>query len=153
MSNAEKFVDRVPFVRQAGHTTAIQGIGVDNSLRQDLYYKPGSTPERIKKFRKSEKEIIGKKQLHYGVYDDPKDHEDLIHGMKTLKSDHVNDCIKGNNINGVNHFLNQIKEDKYTSSRREPLGKGLQRNYQFPDKVQNEDFRFGAPTVGCKHNY
>lgn len=152
MSNTGKFIDRAPILKHAGHTTAIEGLCADNSIRQDLYCKPGSTPEKIKKYRKSEKEIIGKKQLHFGVYDDPKDHEDMIHGVKTLASDHVNDCIKGKNLNGVNYFLNQIKEDKYSSSRREPLGKGLQRNYEFPQKVKEDIFRFGVPTGGCKYN-
>jgi hypothetical protein len=147
MSNSGKFVDRVPFKSQAGHTSAIQGISVDNSLRQDLYCKRGSTPENIKKYRKSEKEIVGRKQLHPGIYDDPKDYENYTHGVKTLCSDHVNDCIKGNNLNGVNHFLNQIKEKKYSSAQREPLGKSLQRNYAFPDEVKKHDFKFGVPTV------
>jgi hypothetical protein len=90
------------------------------------------------------------KQIHYGIYDDPKDYENYIHGVKTCESEHVNDCINGRNLNGVNHFVNQIKENKYTSSQREPLGQGIMRNYVFPDKVKEDSFKFGVPTSGCK---
>lgn len=153
MSNTGKFSDRAPFMKEAGHTSSIQGLTVDSSIRQDVYYKPPSTPESIKKYRKSEKEIIGKKQLHYGIYNDDHSYENYIHGNKTKDSDHVNDCIKGNNLNGVNYFLNLIKEQKYASSRREPLGNSIQRNYIFPEVVKKEEFKFGVPTVGCKHKY
>jgi hypothetical protein len=87
--------------------------------------------------------------LHYGIYNDPKDHENYIHGVKTLESDHVTDCIKGNNLNGVNYFLNEIKENKYARLQREPLGKSIIRNYEFPEKVKEDTFRYGAPTSGC----
>ena len=107
------------------------------------------TPQDIKRYRKLSKETPGVKQLHYGVYNDPKDHENLIHGVKTLDSDHVNDCIKGNNLNGVNYFLNEIKENKYSRLQREPLGKSIIRNYEFPEKVREDNFRFGAPNTGC----
>ena len=150
MSNSNKFTDRTPFIKEAGHTTAISGLSADVSLRQDLYCPRGSTPEHIKKYRKSEKEVIGTKQVHYGIYDDDRSYENSVHGVKTMRSDHVDDCIKGKNLNGVSYFLNNIKEQKYASAKREPLGSGLQRNYIFPDKVQEPGFKFGNATKGCK---
>jgi hypothetical protein len=90
------------------------------------------------------------KQLHYGVYNDPKDYEDLIHGMKTLDSDHVNNCIKGSNLPGIKNFINNIQENKYARNNREPLGKSLMRNYNFPEKTTQDNFKFGIPTTGCK---
>ena len=150
MSNKNKYTDRTPFLKEAGITTAIEGLSADRSLRQDLYNQKVYTPEKLKKYRKSERELIGTKQIHYGIYDDSRDYEKKIHGMKTLGSDHVDDCIKGNNLKGINHFMNDLKEQKYASSKREPLGKGLQRDYVFLDKYKKEDFRFGVPTNGCK---
>ena len=150
MSNTGRLIDRTPYLTNAGLSTTIEGLSADNSIRQELYIKHHLTPEKIKKYRKSEKEIVGKKQIHYGIYDDPKDFETFIHGAKTKHSEHVNDCIKGDNLSGINHFINQIKEQKYASSRREPLGQGIQRNYVFPNKTKDEEFRFGVPTVGCK---
>jgi hypothetical protein len=109
------------------------------------------TPTDIKRFRKLTRETPGVKQLHYGIYNDPRDYENYIHGIKTSDSDHVNDCIYGRNLNGVNHFVNQIHEDKYIRNQREPLGQSIIRNYTFPDKVKEESFKFGVPTTGCKY--
>ena len=110
------------------------------------------TPEHIKKYRKSIREQPGLKQVHYGRYDDPKVYEEYTHGNKTLTSEHVPECIKGNNLSGVGYFLNSIKEDKYARSQREPLGKSIIRNYNFPEKVKEEEFKFGVPSSRGKYN-
>jgi hypothetical protein len=39
MSNAGKFKDYTPFLRNAGVTTATESVRCDHSLRQDLYFK------------------------------------------------------------------------------------------------------------------
>lgn len=158
MSNTGKFKDKTPFIPQAGITTALAGIGTDQSIRQDIYYqvikhhltiKPRThTPEHIKKFRKSTREVPGVKQIHYGIYDIPKDYENIVHGVKTSASDHVTDCIKGKNHSGINHFQNQLKESKYHSLKREPLGHPIIRDYKFPEQVTDENFKFGLPTKG-----
>lgn len=151
MSNSGKFSDKAPFLMQAGYTSAVEGLSADNSIRQDLYMKVETrTPERIKKYRNSTKERVGVKQLHPGIYDDDKTYESYTHGIKTLYSEHVPDCIKVPGNSGVGYFLNQIKEQKYASNKREALGRGLQRNYVFPEETQKEGFRFGVKTNGCK---
>ena len=45
--------------------------------------------------------------------------------------------------------FNQIKEAKYQSHKREPLGKGLSRDYQMPTDTHNSDFRFGIKSSQC----
>ena len=151
MSYAEKAIDRTPFIPGAGITSqsALEGVSADQSIRQDLYFTPNTqTPDNIKKYRDSTRQRVGVKQLHPGIYDDPKDHEDLVHGVKTKHSDHVPDCIKGANIDGNKFFMNQLAESHYASSKREPLGKSIVRNYKFPEAVKENNFRFGIPTTG-----
>ena len=153
MSYAEKAIDRTPFIPGAGITSqsALEGASADQSIRQDLYFTPGTqTPDNIKKYRESTRQRVGVKQLHPGIYDDPKDYENLVHGCKTLNSDHVPDCIKGANIDGNKFFMNQLAESHYASSKREPLGKSIVRNYKFPfpEVVKDNNFRFGIPTTG-----
>lgn len=151
MSNQGKFKDHTSFMRPAGITCSIEGVTADNSIRQDLYYKPSTvTPEEILKYRNSTRERVGVKQLHPGIFNDPKDYELLVHGLKTAASDHVPDCIKGSNLSGNKFLMNQLKENHYASAKREPLGKSLQRDYIFPDECKKDDFKFGIPTVGCK---
>ena len=151
MSYSEKAIDRTPFIPGAGitSTSALQGASADQSIRPDLYFKPNSqTPDNIKKYRDSTRQRVGVKQLHPGIYNDPKDYENIVHGIKTLNSDHVPDCIKGANIDGNKIFMNQLAESHYASNKREPLGKSIVRNYNFPEQVKNSNFKFGIPTTG-----
>lgn len=151
MSNKGKFIDNTPFLRTSGLTTALEGVTADQSIRQDLHWRAiTSTPEHIKKYRKSIREMPGVKQLHPGIFNDPKDYEDLIHGVKTQDSEHVDQCIKGSKLSGIKFFENEIKESKYARNNREPLGKSIIRNYEFPEKVREDNFKFGIPTTGCK---
>lgn len=108
-------------------------------------------PEVQHKFSKTLREIPGKKQLHPGVFNDPKDHEALIHGKKTAASEHTSDCIYGTNLNGIKYFMNEMKEKQYVRSKKEPLGKTMERNYIFPPEAQTDGFKFGVPTHGSKN--
>lgn len=46
--------------------------------------------------------------------------------------------------------FNEIKEDKYASHLREPLGKGYSRQYDWPERAANGDIIFGVPTAGLE---
>ena len=149
MSNEGKYWDSTPFIPMGGITTAISGQSLDQSMRPDLYpLSTSMTPDSLIKYRNTRHLIPGIKQVHYGIYDDPRDYEDLVHGVPSKSSDHVPDCIKGSNLNGNKYFMNLIAESQYPSAKREPLGKSIVRNYKFPEEVKNVNFRFGIPTSG-----
>ena len=105
-------------------------------------------PVAAKKYRDSLRQRVGVKQLHYGIYDDPRYYESIRHGITTKSSDHVPDVIKGLNLDGNNAFMNELAESHYASNKREPLGKSIVRNYKFPEVVKSADFKFGIPTSG-----
>ncbi|CAG9329019.1 unnamed protein product [Blepharisma stoltei] len=112
-----------------------------------------STPPNIKKFRKSFNEEPGAKQIHYGVADDPLPPESFTYGKKTHGSDHVHEVIKPNQLQGLTEFANKLKEDKYASSIREPLGRPMERNYEMPGVVHEPDFKYGVKTIGSESAY
>lgn len=56
------------------------------------------------------------------INDAPKVPDNFAFGKKTYNSDHVNHVIKAQNLNGLADKFNDIKEGKYASSIREPLG-------------------------------
>ena len=148
MSYAEKAIDRTPFIPGAGLASKpSQDISLDTVLKQDIYNPTvTSTPDNLKKYRQNLARSVGKKQLHYGIYDDNHDYENLVHGKKLPESDHVYQLIKGPNNDGIKNFINSIDESNYASNKREPLGKSIVRNYKFPDEVKSQNFRFGVPT-------
>ena len=63
MSNKGKFVDSTPFIPFAGVTTAIENLNADQSILQDLYFKPSTTtPAKLVKYRNTIREIPGRRQ-------------------------------------------------------------------------------------------
>ena len=91
------------------------------------------------------------KQVHYGVADDDKLDEQFAFGKKTYGSEHVDGVIKAQNLAGLADYNNDLKEGKYHSHIREPLGKGFERGYQYPDAVHEEKFQFGVPTLSSEN--
>ena len=58
--------------------------------------------------------------------------ENYRFGKKTYGSDHVDTVIKAQNLSGLAERFNDIKEGKYASNIREPLGKSYTRGYNLP---------------------
>ena len=71
-------------------------------------------------------------------------------GKKTLGSDGVHDVIKAQNLKGLADKFNDIKEEKYASRVKEPLAKGYERGYNWPDAVHDK-FSFGAATISSEN--
>lgn len=151
MSNQRKYIDRNPGMRSAGLVTTMP----DESTEFCVKPEPPrvQTPPEIKKFRKSFNEEPGAKQIHYGVADDPQPPQTFTYGKKTHASDHVHEVIKPNTLSGLTEFANKLKEDKYASAIREPLGQTLTRNYQMPGTVYDPNFKFGVETIKSESAY
>lgn len=63
------------------------------------------------------------------------------------------DHILDNKNEGVKDLVNEIKEVKYYSSRsREPLGRRMERNYEFPAQCTQNKFSFGAATKNSENS-
>jgi hypothetical protein len=125
--------------------------GADKCVKQDDFYQPPGTPEHIKKYRKSFNNQPGVKQKHYGTADDPDHSENFSFGKKTFGSEHVSEVIKAQNLAGLADYNNELKEGKYNSHMREPLGKSYVRGFKMPDQVQKEEFKFGVPTLNSEN--
>ena len=86
-------------------------------------------------------------QIHYGKAQDPKPAPNFIFGKKTEGSEHVSGVLKYPAMSKLAEYNNDLCEAKYASHKREPLGKGMTRNYIMPDKAMGEDFRFGQHVI------
>ena len=83
--------------------------------------------------------------------DDPnKFPAEYSYGKSTYISDHVTDVVKAQNLAGLADKFNDIKEDKYASHVREPLGKGYSRQYDWPAQANDGDIKFGVPSTGLE---
>lgn len=151
MSNAGRFFDPIPKIRPAGVTTTIMEEGADRCVKQDEFYHPPDTPTTIKKYRKSFNNQPGIKQRHYGVADDPDHDINFAFGKKTYGSEHVGEVIKAQNLAGLADYNNDLKESKYHSHIREPLGKSYSRGFVMPGVVNTEEFKYGVPTLSSEN--
>jgi hypothetical protein len=138
-------------IRAAGIGTTLKDEGTDKCIQQDIHYKAPDTPPHIKKFRKSMNMEPGKKQKHYGLMDDPTPDENFMYGKKTHGSEHVEEVIKAQNLAGLADYNNDLKEAKYQSHIREPLGKSYARGYNMPEQTKDEKFQFGVPTLSSEN--
>ena len=145
MSNVGKFRDRNPGTRPAGVVTTVP----DDSTRACVQPPPPreSTPEHIKKYRKSFNDEPGIKQIHYGTVEDPMPPNNFTYGKKTYHSDHVNQVIAPNRSTSLAEYEKHLKEQKYASSIKEPLAQCYERGYQYPSEVHSESFKFGQQTI------
>ena len=64
--------------------------------------------------------------------DKPNVQDNHAFGKKTFGSDHVDVTIKAQNLNGLAEVFNNIKEGKYSSQQKEPLGTNFKRGYNWP---------------------
>ena len=86
----------------------------------------------------------GKIQKHYGMADDPpRFAEGYSYGKSTYASEHVSDIIQAQALSGLADKFNDIKEAKYASHAKEPLGMPFSRDYKWPEKCNAGAFAFG----------
>jgi hypothetical protein len=152
MSNSGKFRDPIPHVPTAGISTTIVDESTQNCIQPEqfgLRDAPG-TPEGIKKYRKSFQNQPGVKQVHPGMVGDNNRGIKHTYGKPTGGSEHVGHVIKAQNLSGLADYHNDLKEGKYASHVREPLGQSYVRGHQLPPVVEDEKFKFGVPTVGSE---
>ncbi len=73
-----------------------------------------------------------------------------LYGKPTGGSEHVEELIKAQNLAGLADYHNDLKESKYQSHTREPLGKSYVRGHQLPHVTKQQEFAFGVPTIGSE---
>jgi len=72
------------------------------------------------------------------------------YGKGSHGSEGVQGVIKANNLTGMQDKFNDIKESKYASHAKEPLGHGLDRQYNWPEHTQGAH-KFGLPSKGLEN--
>ncbi|KAL4491814.1 hypothetical protein ABPG72_006069 [Tetrahymena utriculariae] len=147
---ANRTKDLFPGFKTAGASTKLPDESAMNCIKPKENLNPG-TPEHIKKYRKSYKNQPGQTILHYGIYDDQKPPETFVYGKKIEGSDHVQQVMDSGKTDGIKQMINEIKEAKYHSRQVEPLGKRMERNYEFPQEVHQNNFKFGLATINSEN--
>ena len=81
--------------------------------------------------------------MHPGLHEDMENIDrNREMGKVTPYSHNVNQVIKAQTLSGLADKFNDISELRNQTHKKEPLGRGYQRNYAWPSAVKN-DFSFG----------
>ena len=133
--------DPVPHIRDAGKLIATNGHNADVCVRQEIFGNEGrgnaGTPPHILKYRKLHNYNPGQIQVHPGLQDLKQNvGEGHAYGRPKFLSDHVNETIRAQNLVGLADKFNDIREGAYASQKREPLGKSITRNYNWPEAAE-----------------
>ena len=89
---------------------------------------------------------VGTTIVHYGKYDDRLPADSHTYGLHAKPSDHVPECVKNKTTEGYHKVINDINEEIYISTVKEPLAARMDRKYVFPEKCNTGEFKFGHPT-------
>lgn len=55
-------------------------------------------------------------------------------------------------IDGIKGYMRDMREEQYARNQKEPLGKTIDRKYNWPEKTQQGEFQFGVATKGSNEN-
>jgi hypothetical protein len=130
--------------RQAGRTTQVADEGTATCLT--IKERP-TTPEEIRKYRKSYFADAGVRVVHPGLIDDVKKIDpNTKYGSHTADSEHVEHVFGHGPQTDFEEYQNAKQEACYHSRQREPLGKSYNRGHVLPDEAKSSVFSFGIAT-------
>ena len=143
MSNTGLFHDTAPQLPAAGKSMAVRA---DTAAAAFLEQERPSTPDEMKRFRKTFTGQPGKRIQHWGLEQDPAPRpEEFVFGVRGEKTQGVGDLLGGHlEPTSMQAYQQMRAEAVYATSKKEPLGVSLDRKYQWPDQVkQDPKFAFG----------
>mmetsp|Transcript_60442 Transcript_60442/g.143653 ORF Transcript_60442/g.143653 Transcript_60442/m.143653 type:complete len:430 (-) Transcript_60442:389-1678(-) len=143
MSNTGKYNDTAPSLRAAGRTDSVLA---DTAAACFTEQERPTTPDEMRRFRKSFTGAPGKRIQHWGSENDPPPRPDEFpFGVKNEKGQGVGDMMGGHlEPTPMDAFKLMKAEECYSSSKIEPLGKSYSRKYTYPDVISKDPgFSFG----------
>mmetsp|Transcript_27216 Transcript_27216/g.40733 ORF Transcript_27216/g.40733 Transcript_27216/m.40733 type:complete len:457 (-) Transcript_27216:70-1440(-) len=158
--------DRSPSTHEVGQRAAGVSTGANHKHPEGTKYclnphtdvlsqsRP-STPESIRKWRKSNFIDPGKRVIHPAMIEDfPKGHEqDIVFGAGKIRNS--SDCVEdlwGNDIDECESIKHEAREGKYLSAQKAPLGKSYSRGHNLPQFMTKNDYRHGVESAKTQHD-
>lgn len=103
-----------------------------------------TTPEDVRRYRKSYFAEPGARIAHPGLINDLKAIDPLTKfGVVTTGSQHVQDVLPNAPASDYQRIALAKSEANYASHKREPLGKSYVRGFNLPQHMQKPEFAFG----------
>ena len=123
---------------QAGTVSVLDPVGAKAAFGGVETEPRPTTPDEIKKFRRSTLHEPGRRVVHPGTADDAI--PTMTFGVKSVLGEPAADVMATYPRSELDQWRLERTEDVYASTRREPLGKSFVRGHQIPDKFNRTGF-------------
>jgi hypothetical protein len=139
--------DPIRGIRPAGKSTAIFDDSAQKDVQSEIYFPLPPTPRSLQRFRRNY--IPGEINRHYGYHDLKLPAKDFTYGSQTNSGISAAATLEAGKKEGIAEYMRMRAEQTYASTKREPLGRAIDRGYNYPGPIKNDaSFRFGmAPHV------
>ena len=123
---------------QAGTVSVLDPVGAKAAFGGVETEPRPTTPDEIKKFRRSTLHEPGRRVVHPGMAGDTI--PTMTFGVKSVLGEPAADVMATYPRSELDQWRLERTEDVYASTRREPLGKSFVRGHQIPDKFNRTGF-------------
>lgn len=139
------FKDRIlPALRAAGTSNAVAAETAQQCLMPEICNPAPPTPSAEKKFRRNL--TAGDITVHHGLADQTLPPKDFRYGMTLPRGPGAAAAIKAGLKVGYAAYQDAKREEKYASSRMEPLGCSINRHYENAEVILKPEKGFGCPS-------
>lgn len=123
-----QFRDYRPNVRPAGRSTVVPlNDTAGMNVQPEIFYGVPPTPIKERRFRRSA--VPGEIHVHHSLKDQKLPGEDFAYGIRGVKGQTTEICMKAGEKFGIEEYKESVKERIYESNKKEPLGKPYIRGY------------------------
>ena len=123
---------------QAGTVSVLDPVGAKAAFGGVETEPRPTTPDEIKKFRRSTLHEPGRRVVHPGMAGDTI--PTMTFGVKSVLGEPAADVMATYPRSELDQWRLERTEDVYASTRREPLGKSFVRGHHIPDKFNRTGF-------------
>merc|ERR1719230_220424 len=135
------FRDPLPKITPSGKSTTIFDDSVQKDLESDIYFPLPLTPRRLQKFRRNYKP--GEINVHWGLEGQKLPPKDFAYGCRGNAGVSAAATLAAGKKEGIAEYMQMRGESIYASTKREPLGRCIDRGYKWPQETQQPGFEFG----------
>jgi hypothetical protein len=122
MKKEGRFRDYIPHIPPAGRSTVVPlNDSAAMDVQSEIYYPAPMTPVFDRRFRTST--VPGEIRVHHSLKDQKLPAEEFRYGIRGIKGTTTEQCMKAGQKFGIEEYQQSVKERKYESNIKEPLGR------------------------------
>jgi hypothetical protein len=136
-----KIRDPIPKIQAAGKSTAVFDDSAAKDLQSEIFFPLPPTPRTLQRFRRDY--VPGTINHHWGYHDNKLPPKNFAYGVQTNTGITAGKCLEAGKKEGIAEYVQMRGEQVYASTKREPLGVGINRGYNFPKATEDPEFKYG----------